>query len=83
MTASVEVRAERRHKELLQRGETSIYERVLEDLKERDARDSARAVAPLKPAEDATMVDTSAMDADQAFEAALKIASPVVAEKLR
>lgn len=83
VTASVEVRAERRHKELLQRGETSIYERVLEDLKERDARDSARAVAPLKPAEDATMVDTSAMDADQAFEAALKIASPVVAEKLR
>lgn len=80
VTASVEVRAERRHKELLQRGETSIYERVLEDLKERDARDSARAVAPLKPAEDATVVDTSAMDADQAFEAALKITSPVVAE---
>lgn len=83
VTASVEVRAERRHKELLQRGETSIYERVLEDLKERDARDSARAIAPLKPAEDATQVDTSTMDADQAFEKALEIIDPIVADRLR
>ncbi|MDX1737098.1 MAG: (d)CMP kinase [Alphaproteobacteria bacterium] len=72
MTASVEIRAERRHKELIQRGESSIYKRVLEDLKERDQRDSNRAVAPLKPADDAVFIDTSDMTIEEAFEAALK-----------
>jgi CMP/dCMP kinase len=71
VTASPEVRAERRHKELIARGVTSIYARVLEDLKERDARDSARAAAPLKPASDAYVLDTSALDADQAFDVAV------------
>ncbi|MTI11376.1 (d)CMP kinase [Curvivirga aplysinae] len=71
MTASVEIRAERRHKELIQRGESSIYARVLEDLKERDQRDSNRAVAPLKPADDAEIIDTSDLSIDEAFEAAL------------
>lgn len=71
VTASVEVRAERRHKELLNRGEASIYARVLEDLKERDARDGARAIAPMKPADDAILLDTSVMDADAAFAAVL------------
>jgi cytidylate kinase len=71
LTASVEARATRRHKELLERGERSIYARVLQDLRERDARDSGRATAPLKAAEDAVRLDTSEMDADQAFEVAM------------
>lgn len=71
LTASVEARAARRHKELIERGEQSIYARVLQDLRERDARDSGRATAPLKAAEDAVRLDTSEMDADQAFEVAM------------
>ena len=71
VTASPEVRAERRYKELLTGGVAAIYARVLEDLRERDARDSARAAAPLKPAPDAYLLDTSALDADQAFERAV------------
>ena len=71
VTADVAVRAERRHKELIGRGETSIYARVLQDLKERDDRDSNRAVAPLRPAADATTLDTSDLDPDAAFAAAL------------
>jgi cytidylate kinase len=71
--ADVEERARRRVKELQGRGQTAIYQAVLEDLKQRDARDSQRAVAPLKPADDAFLLDTSALDADQALAAALSI----------
>ncbi|GAB4371500.1 MAG: (d)CMP kinase [Kiloniellaceae bacterium] len=71
LTASVEARAARRHKELIERGEESIYARVLQDLRERDARDSGRATAPLRAAEDAVRLDTSDMDADQAFAVAM------------
>ena len=71
VVASAEVRAERRHKELLERGEDSIYARVLQDMKDRDDRDYNRSVAPLKPAGDAFILDTSELDADQAFKAAL------------
>jgi len=71
ITASAEVRAERRLKELLGRGSEAIYARVLEDMKERDARDSARAASPLEPADDAKRLDTSDLDADQAFVEAL------------
>ncbi|MFI4985842.1 MAG: (d)CMP kinase [Alphaproteobacteria bacterium] len=69
VTASLEVRAERRHKELLARGLDSIYARVLADLRARDARDAARSAAPLKPAADAIVLDTSTLDADEAFKA--------------
>jgi len=72
VTASAEVRAERRLKELLGRGSEAIYARVLEDMKERDARDSSRATAPLEPAEDAKLLDTSDLDAEQAFAEALE-----------
>ena len=72
ITAQVEERAERRHKELLGRGETSIYARVLADMKERDVRDSTRAVAPMKAADDARTIDTSDLDADAVFAAALE-----------
>lgn len=73
VTASVEVRAERRHKELLSRGEDSIYARVLQELKERDERDTSRADAPLRPADDAQVLDTSALTIEEAFAEALKI----------
>ena len=73
VTASVEKRAERRVKELLAKGESVIAERVLQDLKDRDARDSARDVAPMASAPDAILLDTSDLDADAAFEAALSI----------
>ncbi|WP_119460879.1 (d)CMP kinase [Rhodospirillaceae bacterium SYSU D60014] len=65
--ADLEQRARRRHKELIERGGESIYARVLQDMRERDARDSGRSVAPLTPAPDALVIDTSALDADAAF----------------
>lgn len=71
VTAGLEIRAERRHKELLERGETSIYARVLQDLTERDERDSNRAVSPLLAADDAKVLDTSTLGPDAAFAAAL------------
>jgi len=76
VTASPEARAERRHKELRARGEESIYARVLQDLKERDARDSARSVAPLKAAEEAITLDTTDMAIDAAFAAILAFVAP-------
>jgi CMP/dCMP kinase len=69
--ADIEVRAGRRYKELIDRGETTIYARVLQDLKDRDDRDRNRSVAPLKPAADSFVLDTSALDAENAFRAAL------------
>ena len=71
VTASVEVRAERRFKELRERGLDAIHGRVLADMEERDARDEDRAVSPLEPAEDAYQLDTSDLDANQVFAAAL------------
>lgn len=68
LNASAEVRALRRHEELLGRGHEAIYARVLDEMKERDARDASRAVAPLKAADDAFELDTSDLDADQVFE---------------
>jgi CMP/dCMP kinase len=60
-------RARRRHRELLDRGQESIYSRVLQDMKERDARDRGRTVAPLIPAKDAVVIDSSKLDADAVF----------------
>jgi CMP/dCMP kinase len=65
--ASPEVRALRRHRELLGRGVASIYSRVLQDMKARDARDRGRSVAPLTPATDALVIDSSKLDADGVF----------------
>ena len=69
VTASVEERARRRFEELRQRGDPTIYAAVLEELRERDRRDQDRAVAPLRPAPDAWVLDTTDLDADAAFEA--------------
>lgn len=73
VTASVEKRAERRLKELQDKGLEAIYGTVLADMRERDERDSNRSVAPLVPAQDAVLLDTSDLDAGQAFAAALGI----------
>ena len=73
VTASAEARAARRHKESRERGEGSTYDEVLADIRRRDERDAARAVAPLKPAPDAVLLDTTALDIEAAFQEALKI----------
>lgn len=71
VTADIETRAARRHKELIARGEASIYARVLEDLRLRDHRDSSRATAPTRQADDAVELDTTDLDIEGAVAAAL------------
>ncbi len=71
VTASPQARADRRFEELRGRGLDTIKPRVLAEMAERDRRDSERAAAPLKAAPDAFHLDTSDMDADAAFAAAL------------
>ena len=79
VTASAEVRAERRLKELQGRGMTAHYEDVLADIRSRDARDSGRDVAPLKQASDAVLLDTSTLTPDQAIAEALRLADQLLA----
>jgi len=71
VTASDAERARRRHKEMRESGHAVTLDEVMDDLPQRDARDSARAAAPLKPAEDALMLDTSEMTIDEAVAAAV------------
>jgi cytidylate kinase len=73
VTASAEVRARRRTDELAAKGREVDYARILEETRERDERDSGRTVAPLKPAADAVVLDTSALDRDAALAEALAI----------
>ncbi|MBV8627243.1 MAG: (d)CMP kinase [Paraburkholderia sp.] len=68
LTASAEARAARRHKQLIQKGFSANIDDLLRDLRERDERDSQRAAAPLKPAADAKLLDTSALTIDQAVD---------------
>jgi CMP/dCMP kinase len=68
LTASVEARAARRHKQLIQKGFSANMDNLLRDLRERDERDSNRAAAPLKPAADAILLDTSSLSIDQAVD---------------
>jgi cytidylate kinase len=72
LTASVAARAQRRYKQLIEKGFPANMDDLLKDLTERDARDMNRTVAPLKPAEDAYLLDTSDMTADQAVEQVLQ-----------
>jgi cytidylate kinase len=65
LTASGEARAERRAKQLIQLGESVSLPRLLEDIKARDERDSARSASPLKPADDAILVDSTALSIEQ------------------
>jgi cytidylate kinase len=71
LTAAAEARAERRYKQLNDKGIPANIQTLLLDLRERDARDAARAVAPLKAAPDARLLDTTGMTAEQAAQAVL------------
>jgi cytidylate kinase len=71
LTASVEARAQRRYKQLIDKGFSANMEGLLKDLQARDERDTNRAVAPLAPAADAYLLDTSEMGVDQAVEQVL------------
>ncbi len=73
VTASDAERARRRHIELTGKGHEVTLDEVAQDLRDRDARDSARATAPLKPAEDAVQLDTSSMTIEEATERAIAI----------
>lgn len=73
ITASLEARAKRRHRQLQDYGITVEYDSVLEDLRERDARDANRSVAPLKPAEDAIVLDTSTMSANEVYQSVMRL----------
>jgi cytidylate kinase len=71
VTAEAPVRAQRRYEELRQRGEPVTFEGVLDVILRRDERDSSRADAPMRPADDATLLDTSNLDIEAAFDAAV------------
>ncbi len=71
LTASAEARAERRYKQLIEKGISANLHSLVADMRARDARDTARAVAPLKPAPDALMLDTTHMDIESAVQAVL------------
>lgn len=78
LTASPEKRAMRRHKENIEKGIDSTYEEVLKDVNRRDYQDSHREIAPLKPAEDSVLVDTSDYD----FEGSKKLLLKVIKERM-
>jgi len=67
LTASSEARARRRFEELRAAGEPSIYADILKDVEDRDKRDSSREEAPLRPADDAVIIDTTHLNADDVF----------------
>ena len=78
LTASAEVRAQRRHLELTAKGGKDSYEKVLVDIKLRDHQDSTREIAPLKQAKDAVLLDTSNMGIDEVVDAIRNIVSEKV-----
>jgi cytidylate kinase len=73
VTASADVRAQRRHDELVRMGLSIHYDAVLNDIRARDERDSARAAAPLRMADDAVLLDTSTLSIDAAIAAAIAL----------
>jgi cytidylate kinase len=83
VTASAEVRAERRYREKLGRGEPASYQGVLEDIRRRDARDTGREASPMRPAEDAFLLDTSNLDIEAAFDTAVGVILRKVAQRGR
>jgi cytidylate kinase len=72
LTASAAERARRRYQQLLAKGENVSLPRLLEDIEERDARDSSRSVAPLVPAEDAIVIDSSTMPITDVFDTVMR-----------
>jgi cytidylate kinase len=83
VTASPEERARRRHVELATRREPTEYCEVIADIRKRDERDSERSVAPLKPAPDAVLLDTTQLDIEAAFRAAIAIVEATRAGRAR
>ncbi|MGH6870479.1 MAG: (d)CMP kinase [Rhizomicrobium sp.] len=81
--ASPEIRAQRRWLELKSQGSAREEADILADIRERDARDSSRTLAPMKPAADAVLLDTTHLDIDAAFKAALAIVQPKVEGALK
>jgi cytidylate kinase len=73
LTASAEVRAERRYKQLKDKGERVKLTRLFRDIKARDLRDQSRSIAPLRPAEDAVIIDSTNLDIDEVFEKVLSL----------
>jgi cytidylate kinase len=73
LTASVEVRAQRRYKELIEKGQTADLKKIKKDIEERDYRDMNREIAPLRQAEDAVLVDSSDMTIDESVQAILDL----------
>ena len=73
LTASVEVRAQRRYKELIEKGQEADLEKIKKDIEERDYRDMNRDIAPLRQAEDAVLVDSSSMTIDENVQAILDL----------
>ncbi len=71
LTASAEVRAERRYKQLLSKGQEADYQKILKDLQDRDARDMQRIVSPLIPTADANLLETSQLNVEQAVDIVL------------
>lgn len=81
VTASAEVRAVRRFREITDGGGAADYEAVLADIRRRDARDMGRADSPLRPAADAHLLDTSEMDIEAAFMAACRLIDAALAAR--
>jgi cytidylate kinase len=73
LTASVQARADRRYKQLMEKGLSANIQALLRDIRERDARDSARATAPLEPARDAIEIDTTALSIEQVVDRVLAL----------
>ena len=76
LTASAEERAMRRYKELIEKGKDVEYETVYKELCERDYQDSHREIAPLKPADDATVIDTTGNDLEKSVQVLMDFISP-------
>jgi cytidylate kinase len=68
LTASAEIRAERRHKQLKEKGESVNLTRLFREIKARDMRDQSRSIAPLRPAEDAVIIDSTGLSIDEVLE---------------
>lgn len=82
LTASAKERAERRHKQLIAKGESVIFSRILQDIELRDERDRARTVAPLRRLPDARLLDTTSMSVDAAVQTVLAWWAEVYPQRL-
>ena len=81
LTASAQSRAERRYKELIEKGQQVTMDGILHDINERDRQDMTRAVAPLKQADDAVLPDTSSLTLEESIAAVLRIIREKTEEK--